>query len=146
MHAQAARPASFRHSSPACCEAKSLEGWRGRRRQEDDLSTVNGDVIGVETETGLLVNEEIHDLLALVTLKLDHLAGLFVIDLVAIASCRGEKSVGHVQKRRVGVSSTVDIPNSFLKKVKILPGSNLAGRPVTVVRDLRPLRSVAKHQ
>lgn len=74
------------HSSPACCEAKSLEGWRGRRRQEDDLSTVNGDVIGVETETSLLVNEEIHDLLALVTLKLDHLAGLFVIDLVAIAS------------------------------------------------------------
>lgn len=74
------------HSSPACCEAKSLEGWRGRRRQEDDLSTVNGDVIGVETETGLFVNEEIHDLLALVTLKLDHLAGLFVIDLVAIAS------------------------------------------------------------
>lgn len=88
------------HSSPACCEAKSLEGWRGRRRQEDDLSTVNGDVIGVETETGLLVNEEIHDLLALVTLKLDHLAGLFVIDFVAIASCRGEgESVGHVQKR-----------------------------------------------
>ncbi len=38
-----------------------------------------------------------------------------------------------------------DIPNSFLKKVRILPGSNLAGRPVTVVRDLRPLRSVARY-
>jgi len=47
---------------------------------------VNGDVIGVETETGLLVNEEIHDLLALVTLELDHLASLLIIDLVAIAS------------------------------------------------------------
>jgi len=73
-------------SSPACCEAKSLEGRRGRRRKEDDLSTVNGDVVGVKTETALLVYEEIHDLLALVTLKLDHLAGLFIIDLVAIAS------------------------------------------------------------
>lgn len=47
---------------------------------------MNGDVIGVETETALLVNEEIHDLLALVALELDHLAGLFIIDLVAIAS------------------------------------------------------------
>lgn len=73
-------------SSPACCEAKSLEGRRGRRREEDNLGTVNGDVIGVETETGLLVNEEIQDLLALVALELDHLAGLFIIDLVAIAS------------------------------------------------------------
>jgi len=73
-------------SSPACCEAKSLEGRRGRRREEDDLGTVNGDVVGVETETALLVNEEIHDLLALVALELDHLAGLFIIDLVAIAS------------------------------------------------------------
>lgn len=99
------------HSSPACCEAKSLEGWRGRRRQEDDLSTVNGDVIGVETETGLLVNEEIHDLLALVTLKLDHLAGLFVIDLVAIASCRGEnESVGYGQMWCCG-DSTYRIPS-----------------------------------
>jgi hypothetical protein len=75
-------------SSPACCEAKSLEGRRGRRREEDNLGTVNGDVIGVETETGLLVNEEIQDLLALVALELDHLAGLFIIDLVAIASYR----------------------------------------------------------
>lgn len=73
-------------SSLACCEAKSLEGRRGRRREEDDLGTVNGDVVGVETETALLVNEEIHDLLALVALELDHLAGLFIIDLVAIAS------------------------------------------------------------
>jgi hypothetical protein len=47
---------------------------------------VNGDVVGVETETVLLVNEEIHDLLALVALELDHLTGLFIIDLVAIAS------------------------------------------------------------
>ncbi len=74
-------------SSPACCEAKSLEGRAGAAaRKEDDLGTVNGDVVGVETETVLLVNEEIHDLLALVALKLDHLAGLFIIDLVAIAS------------------------------------------------------------
>jgi hypothetical protein len=101
------------HSSPACCEAKSLEGWRGRRRQEDDLSTVNGDVIGVETETGLLVNEEIHDLLALVTLELDHLSGLFVVDLVAIASYRKKsQSVEHVQKWCWGTRlSTYRIPS-----------------------------------
>ena len=49
---------------------------------------MNGDVVGVETETVLLVNEEIHDLLALVALELDHLTGLFIIDLVAIASYR----------------------------------------------------------
>lgn len=49
---------------------------------------MNGDVIGVETETGLLVDEKIQDLLALVALKLNHLAGLFIIDLVAIASYR----------------------------------------------------------
>lgn len=56
---------------------------------------MNGDVIGVETETGLLVNEEIHDLLALVTLELDHLASLLIIDLVAIASYRERsESVG----------------------------------------------------
>lgn len=87
-------------SSPACCEAKSLEGRRGRRREEDDLGTVNGDVVGVETETALLVNEEIQDLLALVALELDHLASLFIIDLVAIASC-SEKRVS-LQVARLG--------------------------------------------
>jgi len=46
---------------------------------------VDSDVIGVKTEAALLVSEEIHDLLTLVALKLNHLAGLFIIDLVSIA-------------------------------------------------------------
>lgn len=73
---------------------------------------MNGDVIGVETKTGLFVNEEIHDLLALVTLKLDHLAGLFVIDLVAIASCRGKRRVSWRWSNMVlGGLSTYRIPS-----------------------------------
>lgn len=75
-------------SSPACCLcSKSLEGRAGAaaRKKKEGLGTVNGDVVGVETETALLVDEEIQDLFALVALELDHLAGLFVVDLVAIA-------------------------------------------------------------
>lgn len=110
-------------SSPACCEAKSLEGQRGRRREEDDLGTVDGDVIGVETETGLLVNEEIQDLLALVALELNHLAGLFIIDLVAIASYGGSLSV-FMSPRRMTRNT-----GGGSRHTKFLPeeGENLAG-------------------
>lgn len=50
-----------------------------------DLGTVNGDGVWVKSETNLFVNKEIIDLLALVTLKLDHLSGLLVGNLVSIA-------------------------------------------------------------
>lgn len=50
-----------------------------------DLGTVNGDGVWVKSETNLFVNKEIIDLLALVTLKLDHLSRLLVGNLVSIA-------------------------------------------------------------
>lgn len=46
---------------------------------------MDGDVVRRQAEASLLVDEEIHDLLSLVSLELNHLADLLVGDLVAIA-------------------------------------------------------------
>ena len=56
------------------------------------LETVDLDGLGIELQTLLLVDEELLDVLALVALKLDHLAHLGVIDDGAIAGCADSES------------------------------------------------------
>jgi len=58
--------------------------WEGRRWGR--LESMDLDGLSVELEAFLLVDQELLDILALVTLKLNHFAHLTVIDNGAIAS------------------------------------------------------------
>lgn len=58
----------------------------GRCQDMEDLETVDLDGLGIKLEALLLVDEEFLDILALVSLQLDHLTHLGVVDDGAIAS------------------------------------------------------------
>jgi hypothetical protein len=64
--------------------------WTGKKGPERDvasgLKTVDLDGLGIKLKTLLLVGQELLDILALVSLKLNHLTHLGVIDDGAIAS------------------------------------------------------------
>lgn len=62
----------------------SQRGGRGVAR--DGLETVDLDAVGLQAETLIPVGEELLDILALITLKLNHLAHLVVVDDGAITS------------------------------------------------------------
>lgn len=51
------------------------------------LETVDLYGLGIKLEAIVLVDKEVKNVLALVTLELDHLAHLRVVDCSAIASC-----------------------------------------------------------
>lgn len=51
-----------------------------------DLETVDLDGLGIELQTFLLVDQELLNIFALVSLKLNHLSHLSVVDDGAIAS------------------------------------------------------------
>lgn len=92
------------------------------------------DGLGIQLEAFLLVDEEFLNIFALIPLELDHLSHLGVVDDGAIAGCRdvsGWLTVGRKE----------NIPNFFLMTLRIFFWSNFLGRPWTVVRVLRPLRS-----
>jgi hypothetical protein len=90
---------------------------RGARRIERGKAYLNG--LGIKLQTLLLVGEELLDIFALVTLKLGR---KFSPDRVHKEACH--------------------LPNFFLMTLRIFFWSNFFGRPWTVVRVLRPLRSI----
>lgn len=97
------------------------------------LETVDLDSLGIELETFLLVDKKILDVFALIALELDHLAHLGIVDNGAIASCKSQSANAECE--------LIDVPNFFLMTLRIFFWSNFFGRPWTVVRVLRPLRS-----
>lgn len=97
------------------------------------------DGLGVETETFLLVGEEFLHVLSLVSLKLNDLTHLSIGHYSAIA---GLSIVSRwVPGEHAGMVD-FDLPNFFLMTLRIFFWSNFFGRPWTVVRVLRPFRSV----
>lgn len=96
------------------------------------------DGLGIKLKTLLLVGEEFLDIFALIALELDHLAHLRVNNDGAIASCMYISQDPYFLLPRQGC----DVPNFFLMTLRIFFWSNFLGRPWTVVRVLRPLRSM----
>lgn len=94
------------------------------------------DSLHIKRQALLLVHQKVLDHLALVALELDDLAHFRVDYNGAIARCT----------RRVSTSIRQPLlpnrlPNCFLMTFRIFFWSNFLGRPCTVVRVLRPLRS-----
>ena len=97
------------------------------------------DSLGIEFKTLLLVDQEFFDIFALITLKLNHLAHLSVVDDGPIAGCSKARQRPLTSVELCEGSGSV--PNFFLMTFKIFFWSNFLGRPCTVVRVFRPLRS-----
>jgi len=121
----------------------------------DGSETVDLDILGIQLEAFLLVDEKFLDVLALVTLELDHLAHLRVIDDSAIAGYKPQIALaliiirvllsrwwGTSRREAKNASGGDDIPNFFLMTLRIFFWSNFFGSPWTVVKVLRPLRSI----
>jgi hypothetical protein len=85
-------------------------------------TTTYFDGLAIETKA-FLAGQELLDILSLVTLQLDHLAHLSVIDDGAIASW--DKLVSWPGE----ISNRLNIPNFFLMAFRIFFWSNLLGRP-----------------
>lgn len=115
-----------------CATKQLLAGRRNMVR----LETMDLDGLGVEAQTFLLVDEEFLNVLSLVSLELNDLAHLGIVHDSAIAGC-DQSARGYVLCEMV----CRDSPNFFLITLRIFFWSNFFGRPWTVVRVLRPLRS-----
>jgi hypothetical protein len=83
----------------------------------------------------ILIDQELLDVLALISLQLNHLAHLTVVDDRPIASYHRLASC------IIDVTSPRSLPNFFLITLRIFFWSNFFGNPCTVVNVLRPLRS-----
>lgn len=99
------------------------------------------DGLGVKRKALLLVDEEFLDILALIALELNYLTHLGVGHDSSIAGCDDESARSEATSCRAR-ARRCDLPNFFLITLRIFFWSNFFGRPCTVVRVLRPLRSV----
>jgi hypothetical protein len=102
------------------------------------LETMDLDGLGIKFQALFLVGEELLDILALISLKLNHLPHLSIDDDGAIASCNPSLAAPD-EIRHLGWSN---VPNFFLMTLRIFFWSNFLGRPWTVVKVFRPLRSI----
>jgi len=108
------------------------------------LETVDFDRLLVETQALVLVRQELLDLVALITLELDHVAhalGVGIVNDGAIASWRPE--LAYYARPNDHTLCRASLPNSFLTTLRIFLWSNFFGIPWTVVKVLRPLRSMS---
>jgi len=88
----------------------------------------------------VFVGEKVHHFGAMIPLELDHLAHVLVLNDGAIASCVKVSETDRVNKERS--LSGEDEPYSFLKAFRRALGLYSFDNPWTVVKVLRPLRSV----
>lgn len=106
------------------------------------LETVDLDGLGIELETLLLVDEEFLHILALIALKLDDFTHGGIRHDGSIASCGLSVSREILRTVWCALHSCMGLPNFFLMTLRIFFWSNFLGSPWTVVKVLRPLRSV----
>ena len=103
------------------------------------------DCLCIKFQALLLVCEKLLNILALIALELDHLSHLGVDDDGAIASYHTHSSQPIYPCPASRQACCIgDLPNFFLMTLRIFFWSNFFGRPWTVVKVLRPLRSAGR--